>query len=228
MVSLNEQNLREQVVQQVRAAIVSGQSGPGTMYSVPGLAASLGVSTTPVREALLELARGGLIEPIRNRGFKVVEPTVDDLRNLFELRELLEVFAVETLARKPDRDLDGLRALAGAVAEAVEQDDVGAYLASDRKFHQALTEAAGNPQLTELVMTLRDRMRLYGISSRAGLERQRASVDEHYRIIELAQAGDAKALRPLMREHIRSWEPIFVAALERLGRRPPGVVPLAG
>jgi DNA-binding FadR family transcriptional regulator len=55
-----EQNLREQVLQQVRAEIISGQSMPGSMYSVPTLAASLGVSTTPVREALLELTRSGL------------------------------------------------------------------------------------------------------------------------------------------------------------------------
>ncbi|WP_205128308.1 GntR family transcriptional regulator, partial [Escherichia coli] len=60
--------MREQVLQRVRAEIISGQSLPGTMYSVPSLAASLGVSSTPVREALLELSRGGLVEPMRNRG----------------------------------------------------------------------------------------------------------------------------------------------------------------
>jgi DNA-binding transcriptional regulator YhcF (GntR family) len=71
-----DNNLREKVLQQVRAEIISGQSGPGTMYSVPTLATCLGISTTPVREALLELSRGGLVEPMRNRGFKVVEPTL--------------------------------------------------------------------------------------------------------------------------------------------------------
>ena len=70
------------------------------MYSVPNLAAALGVSTTPVREALLELARNGLIEPMRNRGFKVVAPTLSQLRNLFDMRELLEVYAVELVALK--------------------------------------------------------------------------------------------------------------------------------
>lgn len=95
-----DQNLREQVLRHVRSEIISGQSGPGKMYSVPTLAADLGMSTTPVREALLELARTGLIEPMRNRGFKVVEPTVDDLRNLFEMRNLLEVRAAELFALK--------------------------------------------------------------------------------------------------------------------------------
>ncbi len=81
-----DQNLREQVLQRVPAEIISGQSQPGMMYSVPTLATDLGVSTAPVREALLELARGGLIEPMRNRGFKVVAPTLDDLCNFFDLQ----------------------------------------------------------------------------------------------------------------------------------------------
>ena len=74
----------------MRTEIISGQSPPGTMYSVPTLADDLGVSTTPVREALLELARNGLIEPVRNRGFRVVEPTLEELSQLFEVRELLK------------------------------------------------------------------------------------------------------------------------------------------
>ncbi len=105
-----DQNLREQVLQRVRAEIISGQSLPGTMYSVPSLAASLGVSSTPVREALLELSRGGLVEPMRNRGFKVVEPTLTELRNLFDMREVLELHAaVLVAANPPQRSTSGAR-----------------------------------------------------------------------------------------------------------------------
>lgn len=219
-------NLRERVVQHVRAVIVSGQSGAGKMYSVPSLAAELGVSTTPVREALLELARNGLLEPVRNRGFKVVEPTPAELRNLFQMRELLEVHAAELLARLPrrSRSLGGLKPLADAVAAAVEKDDVFGYLEADRRFHHAFIDAAENPLLTELAMGLRDKMRLHGISSRAGLERQAASVTEHYRLIELAKAGDAEAIRPLLSHHILSWEPIYLAAMQRVS---PGVAETA-
>lgn len=212
-----DQNLRERVVQHVRAEIVSGQSGPGKMYSVPSLATDLGVSTTPVREALLELARNGLIEPMRNRGFKVVEPSPEELRNLFEMRELLEVHAAERLARLPRkaRSLTGLTPLADAIAAAVEKDDVFGYLEADRRFHHAFIAAAGNPLLAELGMGLRDKMRLHGISSRAGLERQAASVAEHYRLIDLAKTGDADAIGPLISHHILSWEPIYLSAMQR-------------
>ena len=210
-----EQNLREQVLQRVRAEIISGQSLPGTMYSVPSLAASLGVSSTPVREALLELSRGGLVEPMRNRGFKVVEPTLTELRNLFDMREVLELHAAVLVAANPPKDLAVVRGWADQIAKAVETDDVQLYLEADRNYHREFIAAAGNDLLTDTVMGLRDKMRLYGISSRAGHERQQASVPEHYRLIELALAGDTEALTALLRTHIRSWEPIFVDALLR-------------
>ncbi|MBB6306701.1 GntR family transcriptional regulator [Xanthobacter tagetidis] len=218
-------NLREQVLRQVRSEIISGQSGPGKMYSVPTLAADLGMSTTPVREALLELARTGLIEPMRNRGFKVVEPTVDDLRNLFDMRSLLEVHAAELFALKPRKKkklIEQLTGHADAIRAAVENDDLYGYLENDRNFHMAFIGAAENALLTEMAMGLRDKMRLHGISSRAGLERQAASVDEHYQLTALAEAGNVDGIRELMRNHILTWEPIFMEALLKSRRETSG------
>ncbi|HVZ06752.1 GntR family transcriptional regulator [Rhodopila sp.] len=214
-----DQNLREQVLQHVRAEIISGQSAPGTMYSVPALADDLGVSTTPVREALLELSRNGLIEPVRNRGFRVLEPTLEELSELFEVRELLEVRAAELLARRAPKDLGGLNRLADDVRDAVRADDVRGYLEADRRFHHAFIAAAGNALLTNMAMAARDKMRLYGISSRAGLERQAASVAEHYKLIELAMAGNVRSIKVLLKEHIRTWEPIFAEAIQKSGRK---------
>jgi DNA-binding GntR family transcriptional regulator len=214
-----DQSLREQVVRQVRAEIISGQSSPGAMYSVPSLATSLGVSTTPVREALLELARSGLIEPMRNRGFRVVEPSLAELQNLFDLREVLEIHAVRIISRdQARRRLEGLDALVEAVARAVRDEDVPAYLETDRHFHRTLTEVADNPLLTEMVMSLRDKMRLYGITSRLGYERQAASTEEHRRLLDLVRTGKEEDAADLLRWHIRSWEPIFTAAITRTMR----------
>jgi DNA-binding GntR family transcriptional regulator len=215
-----DQNLREQVLQHVRAEIISGQSAPGSMYSVPALAEDLGVSTTPVREALLELARSGLIAPVRNRGFRVIEPTLEELHELFEVRELLEVRAAELLACRAPRTLDSLDRLADDIRDAVEADDVHGYLEADRRFHHAFIAAAGNALLTEMAMTARDKMRLYGISSRAGRERQVASVLEHYKLIGLAIAGDVTSIKVLAKEHIRTWEQIFAEAIQKSGRKP--------
>jgi DNA-binding GntR family transcriptional regulator len=105
------------------------------------------------------------------------------------MRELLEVRAAEIFAEKAKKKLDNLTFLADEVKAAVGADDVPGYLAADRRFHHAFIAGAGNELLTEMAMGLRDKMRLYGISSRAGIERQAASVDEHYRLIEMVRCA---------------------------------------
>ncbi len=76
----------------------------------------------------------------------------------------------------------------------------------------------GNKLMTELIMNLRDNMRLYGITSPPGIERQRASVREHYELLRLTEAGDADAIAPLMRLHIGSWRDVFSAGSVRSPR----------
>jgi DNA-binding GntR family transcriptional regulator len=216
-----DRSLRDRVLERVRSDIVSGRSGAGTMYSVPSLAGELGVSTTPVREALLELSNRGMIVPMRNRGFKVQALSIEDLENLFEIRELLERFAVVKVARSGLEDTNELKKLADAVAAAVKSRDVSSYLQTDRTFHEALVSRAGNARLTKIIMELRDGMRLYGIDTADGEERQRASVKEHYELINLAHRGDAKSIGPLITRHIMDWEPVFRKALiAQTERRP--------
>lgn len=208
-------NLREQTLRRLRSDIITGRIAPGTMLSVPSLAAEIGVSTTPVREALLTLERDGLVAPLRNRGFRVEPMSIAALENLFSLRELVEVHAVMAVAHRGLQDTAELIALADAVGEAVGRGDVTGYLTTDRAFHTALVARADNPLLTKLVLQLRDGMRLYGIDSPEGRQRQRDSVAEHYRLVELAQQGQADEAAALMRHHIVSWKPLFSAALAR-------------
>jgi len=213
MQELRATNLREQVVERVRSEIVSGRTPAGTVYSVPGLANDLGVSTTPVREALLELSRNGLLVPMRNRGFRVEALSLEALDNLFTMRELLERFALESLARQGLKDPKPVRELADAVGRAVERGDVAGYIATDRAFHEALVAQLGNPLLTRLIMQLRDDMRLYGIDSDEGKQRQRDSVQEHYQMVDLAIRQDVAAIGELISRHILAWKPLFRSAL---------------
>src|SRR5690606_38270575 len=138
-------NLRESVIAYLRSQIVSGAVAPETIYSVPSLANELGVSTTSVREALLELSRSDLVEPLRNRGFRVRTLTVQDLENHFEVRAMLESGALATRARNGLTVTAPLVALADEVARAVKDQDVGQYTEADRCFHEALVSHAGNP-----------------------------------------------------------------------------------
>jgi len=206
-------NLREKVVHQLRIEIVSGEMPPGTVCSVPSLARTLGISTTPIREALLQLTSDGLLLPMRNRGFRVVDPSLDELRGIFEVRTQLEASAFRKLVRMGAGSLQGLQSLADTIAESVETGNVPQYLAADRAFHAELLALAGNEVLADIVLRLRDRMRLYGIRSPHGLERQKSSVPEHYRIIDVIKQGLEDEAEPLMTGHIMAWEPIFTEAI---------------
>jgi DNA-binding GntR family transcriptional regulator len=206
-------NLREKVLEKLRGEIISGRGAAGTVYSVPGLANEMGMSTTPVREALLELSRVGLVTPLRNRGFRVEPTTLKDVEDVFSLRVLLERFALVTLANQGLSDTASLVVLADAVGKAVERDNVTDYIETDRRFHEALVSRVNNHRLTKMIMALRSDMRLYGIDTKEGRERQRASVAEHYQMIEYARAKDADRIGTLITKHIMEWKPLFIAAL---------------
>jgi DNA-binding GntR family transcriptional regulator len=159
------------------------------------------------------LSRAGLVSPLRNRGFQVESATLKDLEDLFTVRVLLERFALETLARERLNNIAPLKTLADAVAEAVKRNDVSGYIETDRRFHEALVARANNPRLTRLIMAQRDDMRLYGIDSKEGRERQLASVGEHYEMIEHGVAGKVQEIGELITQHIVAWKPLFAAAL---------------
>lgn len=208
-----DDNSRSSLLDELRMKIVSGQIGPGEILTVPTLAKAWGVSTTPVRETLLELAGAGLLEARRNRGFLVKRPTVTDMKELFALRAQLETYALSCISAVTPEDCATLRLQARAIEEAVEQRNTLKYLETDRVYHLTLVGLARNRRLLDMIMNLRDNMRLYGIDSAAGLQRQQISVPEHYRIVDLLEANDVPEAIELMKRHILDWEPVFVSAI---------------
>ncbi|WP_440534595.1 GntR family transcriptional regulator [Variovorax sp. YR566] len=204
---------RSSLLEELRMKIVSGQIGPGEILTVPTLAKAWGVSTTPVREILLELAGVGLLEARRNRGFQVKRPTVTDMKELFALRAQLEAYALSCIASVTSEECAALRLQARAIEEAVNRRNTLKYLETDRVYHLHLVGLARNRRLLDMIMNLRDNMRLYGIDSDAGLRRQQISVPEHYRIVDLLEANDTAQAIELMKRHILDWEPVFVDAI---------------
>ena len=203
-------SLREQVANALRAAVISGQLAPGVVYSAPALAATFGVSATPVREAMLDLSKEGLVEAVRNKGFRVTELSDRDLDELTELRMLIEVPTTARLAgRLDDAALTTLRKLATAIEAAAATGDLIAYLEADREFHLALLGHSGNRHLVDLVADLRSKARLYGLGPLADTGSLVDSAREHRALVELLASGDEAAAETLIRHHIQhvrgSW-----------------------
>jgi len=185
----------------VLAAIADGRLEAGGRYSVAQLAEQLGVSRTPVREALLVLEREGRVRFERNKGVRVLETTAVDVAEVFELRLLLEVPAtaracgiVETGALQAELD---------AMGEAARAGDEAAFMDRDERFHELILLAAGNRRLAAIVAGLRDTVRGRGAST-VGRSRSLDEIQaEHGAILDALIAGDGDRAGAAMRYHLR-------------------------
>jgi DNA-binding GntR family transcriptional regulator len=196
-------SLRSQVADALRGALVSGELEPGTVYSAPTLAARFGVSATPVREAMLDLAKEGLVDAVRNKGFRVTVVSDRALDELTEIRELLEVPTVTRLAgRLSATDIDALRSLVARIEQTAEAGDLIRYVEADREFHLRLLGLSGNEQLVTIVGELRARARLFGLHRLARQGDLATSAREHAALLDALEAGDAEVLEKLMRQHL--------------------------
>ncbi|MBN3931199.1 GntR family transcriptional regulator [Streptomyces verrucosisporus] len=225
LVSVQER-LRDQVAGALRTALVAGELRPGATYSAPALAAEYGVSATPVREAMLDLAREGLVEPVRNKGFRVTELSGRDLDELTEVRALIEVPTVARLAGTAARErLEALRPTAEETVVAARAGDLAGCLEADRRFHLGLLALAGNARLVETVDDLRKRSRLHALAGNAEAGTLVASAREHTALLDLVLAGDAAAAGEHMRRHLAHARSMGAAReqdgeRERPARRP--------
>ncbi|MFI1398009.1 GntR family transcriptional regulator [Streptomyces sp. NPDC020681] len=197
------ERLRDQVSNALRAALISGELRPGMVYSAPTLAEDFGISATPVREAMLDLAREGLVEPVRNKGFRVTEVSERDLDQYTEIRALIEIPTVGLVTRSAAREeLEALRPVAEAIVRAARDHDLIGYLEADRQFHLSLLALSGNERLVETVGDLRKRSRLYGLT---GLDKRGElipSAEEHLELLDLMLEGEAKKAEKCMARHL--------------------------
>jgi DNA-binding GntR family transcriptional regulator len=157
-------SLRETIAEKLRGAIITGEMRPGQVYPAAALAQRLGVSATPVREAMLTLAQEGMVEAVRNKGFRVIELADSDLDQITYIRRLIEVPTVAEITKGPlHAEAASLRGLADAIVTAAARSDLTEYLRADREFHLGLLRLSGNEVLVQIVGDLRSRARLYGL-----------------------------------------------------------------
>lgn len=197
------ENLRDSVANALRAAVISGELKPGEVYSAPTLGARFGVSATPVREAMLDLVREGLVISLRNKGFRVTEVSDEDLDNVAAVRQLIEPPTIrDVIPAIPAEDYPRLRRLADDIVVAAEAGDLIAYIEADRVFHVTLLAYSGNQKLVEVVSDLRSQTRLLGLTPLVESGRLVPSATEHHDLLDLVEAGDAEGAEQLMRRHI--------------------------
>lgn len=201
--------LVEVVTAEIRRRMLSGQWPPGHRLIESHVAAELGVSRNPVREALRSLVAEGFVEVEPRRGARVAVLSPDEAAHLFDVRSALEGLAAALAAgRRSPVVLAHLREIVEAGRAATDEGRLADVPPLNTAFHTALCDASGNPELTTIMRPLRDRIQwMYAARVR---DRAPASWSEHETIVEaIARGGEATARR-LAEEHIARAKEAFL------------------
>ena len=188
------------------ALILKGVLIPGQRINEPDVASRLQVSRVPVREALRELESSGLVISRKHSGVFVRQLDAAEVRDLYQMRGLLDGFAGRCAARLPDAQretlLTLLEASVNAMLQAAAQHDVQRYYSENLRFHWAIVEAAGNQQLSETYRGSVQKLhlsRLKNLSQDVGMK---ASIAEHVEIVQALRDADAEHCEALMSHHV--------------------------
>jgi DNA-binding GntR family transcriptional regulator len=191
----------DRVYHVLRDRILAGELEGGMRLHQENLSTQLGVSRTPVREAITRLAAEGLVELLPNRGARVAAVTMADIRAAFEARVGLEPFAARLAAER--RPAAALKTMRAAIAEQQRARNPRTTYNAIRKYHLAGVEAAGNPHLVRFAESLwSGRIGLHVYLRQLSPEMLTGDLEEHRAILDAIERGDAAEAERLSREHI--------------------------
>lgn len=202
----------EQAIAAVRAAIDDGRMKPGVKYSVYQLAEGLGISRTPVRDALLRLEEVGLIKFEARQGFRILLPQPKEIAEIFAVRLALELPAVRKAATASDPALsDALLRRQRLMRDAAAVGDEHQFAHHDLGLHDLILDAADNSRARAIVKTLRETTRLLGANTADKTRTLTDIDDEHTPVIDAIIAGDPDEAEAAMRRHLENTGRLLVA-----------------
>ncbi|MGL6111607.1 MAG: GntR family transcriptional regulator [Rubrivivax sp.] len=195
--------LVDEAYEQIRRRILDNAWPPGHRALEQEVALTLGMSRTPVREALMRLQAEGLVEVIPRHGVRVLPVSPNDMREIYLILTALECMAAELLAqRKPtDKELEPLVAATKAMDKALKAEDLDAWAAADERFHAYLVELAGNRHLQATVLNYWDRAHRARMFTLRLRPKPVNSTKEHMQMVERLRAGDAAGAAAVTRAH---------------------------
>lgn len=188
------------LVEQLRNEIIRGAFPPGHHLRLEDLAAQFEVSTMPVREALRELESEGIVTSVPHRGTFVTELTADELRDIYEMRAMLEALATRSAVPRLTPEIIATMAQQIEVMGAPEA-DIPLIVRVNTEFHTTLYRAAGRQHLNRLIVSMRHSTHhyLYKYIARLGMD---SAQDEHRAIFEASRTGEAEKAAQLVHHHI--------------------------
>ena len=209
------QPLREVVCETLRDAVRRGILQPGERLMEIQLAEDLGVSRTPVREAIRKLEMEGYVIMMPRRGTYVADLSIRDINEVFEIRTSLESLASGLAAERINEDeLEKLQRLLVEIGAYIKSGDMDSIVRTDTEFHDLLYQASRNSRLVGIISNLREQLTRFRTTSMSFPGRLKATLEEHRKIVEAIAQGDEKAARKAAEHHMEKSEQTLLTSMK--------------
>lgn len=207
--------LRDVVFKTLRQAILTGELKPGERLMEIHLANRLGVSRTPIREAIRMLELEGLVTMIPRKGAEVSRISKQDITDVLEVRASLDALAVRLCCERitPDEIL-GLEEAASLFSEAINSGDLTAVAQADVDFHDIIVASSKNKRLKQMVDNLAERVYRYRLEYIKDKSSHNNLINEHREILDFIKAGDAKGAEEAIIKHVKNQENAIIGQLD--------------
>ncbi|OPY58687.1 MAG: putative HTH-type transcriptional regulator YdfH [Pelotomaculum sp. PtaU1.Bin035] len=210
----NYKPLRELVFESLREAIILGRLIPGERLMEVQLAEEMGVSRTPVREAIRKLELEGFVAMVPRKGAYVASITMKDIVDVFEVRAALEGMAAGLAAERiTEEEMDQLERSLVHIVESNSGDDIDAVVQWDTTFHGLIYQSSRNQRLVQIITHLQEQIQRFRMTSLSQPGRTKGALDEHKKIVEAISDRNVELAQSLAREHIENAEQSLLNAI---------------
>ena len=210
------QPLREVVCESLRKAILNGTLAPGERLMEVQLADELGISRTPIREAIRKLEQEGYVIMLPRRGSYVSSVSVHDVQEIFEIRSALESLSIGLAARRiENEELEQLQKLLLLIEGYIEDNDIENIVKTDVAFHDLLYQVSRNERLRTIVSNLKEQLARFRTLSMSYPGRLQDTLEEHREMVEAIANGDVEAARDAAERHMERAEETLLKAMAK-------------
>lgn len=210
------QPLREIVCENLRDAIKKGILEPGERLMEVQLADELGISRTPVREAIRKLEQEGYVIMMPRRGTYVSNISEGDIKEIFEIRSALESLATGLAARRIEpNELEKLQNLLNEIGGYIKKNDIEKIVETDIKFHGLLYQVSRNERLVSIISNLKEQLARFRTLSMSHPGRLQETFEEHSEMVEAISDGDVSAARDAAERHMERAEKTLLKAMRK-------------
>lgn len=211
----NYKPLREIVFETLREAIINATLKPGERLMEIQMAEEMGVSRTPVREAIRKLELEGFVVMIPRKGAYVAGISMKDIADVFEIRAAMEGLAAGLAAERiTEEEMESLERILVKIGENVQNNDLEQLIEADTQFHEILFKASRNERLVQIVSNLREQIQRFRTASLSTPGRMKYALEEHKKIVEAVSERNVELAQALAREHIENAENSMLEVLD--------------